>query len=397
VEILPDKSFLENPLHFKTTSTGITVGEDVKDYPHIPADWYRNTTEQSHVDKANWNHVKIRTKTGEMRQMRMRVQLLEEEVKAYKEMIEEFNDVFDWSYKNLKGIFPDVVEHRIPLIPGARPIRQKERRMNPQLQLLVKAELERLLEAGFIRPVEITDWVSPMVLVRKKNGKLRVCVDYRKLIACTQKDHFSLPFISLLLEEVGGHSCYTFMDGYAGYNQISIALGDLHKTAFTTPWGTFIWLVMHFGLCNAPATFQRLVIFIFSDLLYKSMTVFVDDFSTQSNTESHLECVREALKRCRMTRLALNPEKTYLAVRRGVLLGYVVSEKGREPDPEKIAVIYELEPPTNAKGIAKLLRHIGWYRELIPSYSKIALPITHLLKKTLNSNGRKNAKTRLVS
>ena len=88
VEILPDKSFAENPLHFKTTSTGIIVGEDVKDYPNVPADWYRNTTKQSHVDKEDWNHVEIKTKTGEMRQMRMGVQLLEEEVKAYKKMID---------------------------------------------------------------------------------------------------------------------------------------------------------------------------------------------------------------------------------------------------------------------------------------------------------------------
>ena len=123
--------------------------------------------------------------------------------------------------------------------------------------------------------------------------------------------------------------------------------------------------------------------FIFSDLLYKSMTVFVDDFSIQSDKESHLECVREALKRCRMARLALNPENTYLAVKNGVLLGYVVSERGREPDPEKIAVIDELESPTNAKGIAKFLGHVGWYKELIPSYFKISLPITHMLKKDI--------------
>lgn len=132
------------------------------------------------------------------------------------------------------------------------------------------------------------------------------------------------------------------MGGYAGYNQILIALFDLHKTASTIPLGTFIWLVMPFGLCNAPATFQRLVIYIFLDLLYKSMMVFVDDFSTQSNIVSHLECVRETLARCRKCRLALNPKKTYLVVQRGVLLGYVVSEKGREPDPEKITVINNL-------------------------------------------------------
>ena len=96
---------------------------------------------------------------------------------------------------------------------------------------------------------------------------------------------------------------------------------------------------MSFRFCNAPATFQKLVIFIISDLLCKSMTVYVDDFSTQSDEGSHLECVRKTLKRCKTTRLVVNPEKTYLAVRRGVLLGYVVNERGREPDPEKIVVI----------------------------------------------------------
>ena len=225
------------------------------------------------------------------------------------------------------------------------------------------------------------DWVSPMVIVKKKNGKLRVCVDYRKLNACTQKDQFPLPLITLLLKEVGGHARYMFMDGYVGCNQIAIALCDVHKTAFTTPWGTFVWVVMPFGLCNAPTTFQRLVMYILTDLLFKSMTVYMDNFSTQSTSEDHVESVRLVLVRCRKMRLALNPDKTFLGVQRGVLLGYVVSEKGREPHPDKIAMIDGLSTPTNAKGIAKLLGHVGWYRELIPDFAKIVVPITQLLKK----------------
>ena len=342
VEIIPDTLQLENPLHFKTTFTGITVGEDVKDYPHVLADWYRNINEQTHIAQADWKQVKVKTKTGEVKQMRMGAQLSNENVESYKQLIGEFSDVFAWSYHDLKGIPPEMVEHKIPLIPGARSICQKERRMNLRLQLLVKAELERLLKAGFIRPVEITDWMSPMILVRKKNGKLRICVDYRKLNASTQKDHFHLPFISLLLEEVGGHACYTFIDGYAGYNQISTTPGDLYKTVFITPWGTFIWLVMPFGLCTALATFQRLVMFIFSDLLYKLITVFVDDFSTKSDEGSHLECVRKSLTRCRTAKLSLNLEKTYMTVWRGVLLGYVVNEKGKPSDPDKIVYVYYL-------------------------------------------------------
>ena len=120
-----------------------------------------------------------------------------------------------------------------------------------------------------------------------------------------------------------------------------------------------MWVVMPFRLCNAPATFQQLVMYIFTDLLFKSMTVFVDDFSSQSNVNDHLHCVRETLVRCRKMRLALNPDKTFLGINRGVLLGYVVSEKEREPDPEKIVAISELATPTNSKGISKFARTCG--------------------------------------
>ena len=181
------------------------------------------------------------TKNGIVRQMKMGSKLEKKEVKEYSELVDKFSDTFVWSYDELMGIPKEIMEHRIHLIPSARPIRQNERRMKPQLQLLVRTELERLLKAGFIKPVEITDWVTPMVLVKKKNEKLRVCVDYPKLNAYTQKYHFPLSFITPLLEEVGG--------------QISIAFQDIHKKALKTPWGTFVWFVMPSGLCNILATF----------------------------------------------------------------------------------------------------------------------------------------------
>ena len=129
----------------------------------------------------------------------------------------------------------------------------------------------------------------------------RVYVDYRTLNACTQNDHFLLLFITLILEKIEGHARDTFMDGYAGYNKIPIAIQNIHKTAFTTHWVTFVWVVMPLNLYDAPVIFQRLVMYIFTNLLYKFMTVFINDFSTQSNASQHIGYVREfwlGVERC---------------------------------------------------------------------------------------------------
>ena len=240
--LMSEEDILPPPLHFRKTSSNLEVGSDLPTYPPVPSDWYHGPTNPVTVPINDCQEVDVSLEGEEPRFIKMGAQLSMEEVERYKGLVLEFRDIFAWSYKDLKGIPPEIVQHTIPLIPGALPIRQKERRMNPRLQLVVKAELEKLLEAGFIKPVEITDWVSPMVLVKKKNGKLRVCIDYRRLNKATQKDHFPLPFVNQILDEVAGHELYTFLDGYSGYNQVSIHPNDYHKTAFTTPWApSFMW------------------------------------------------------------------------------------------------------------------------------------------------------------
>ena len=257
---------LPPPLHFRRTADGIQVGHDLPIYPPVPNDWYHGPTKTVDVQPSEWKEINLAPSNEEPRMIKLGSYLTDEEVEQYRQLLLEFIDVFAWSYTDLKGMPPEIVQHTIPLFPDTKPIRQLQRRMNPRMQLIVKAELERLLQAGFIKPVEITDWVSPMVLVKKKNGKIRVCIDYRVLNKRTQKDHFPLPFINTILNEVAGHELYTFMDGYSSYNQISIAPEDHHKTAFITPWGTFIYVVMPFGLCNALSAFQRAISFAFSDL-----------------------------------------------------------------------------------------------------------------------------------
>ena len=132
---------------------------------------------------------------------------------------------------------------------------------------MVKEELDKLLEVGFIYPVPHSEWVSPIVMVPKKNGKIRICQGFRKLNAATKKDYFPLPFTDSILDAVAGHECYSFLDGFSGYNQVKIAKEDQLKTTFTTDWGTFAYKVMPFGLCNAPATFQRVMTQAFQDQL----------------------------------------------------------------------------------------------------------------------------------
>jgi len=189
-------------------------------------------------------------------------------LEVYSQVLLDYEDVFATSHKDLQGIPTEIVEHRIDMIEGAVPIRQRQYRLNPQFSMLVKKELDKLLAANFIYPILSSEWVSPIVVAPKPPGpkgeyKIRLCQDYRKLNTATRKDHHHLPFSDMILDKVAGSERFSFLDGYAGYNQIHIKLEDQSKTTFTTDWGTFAFRRMPFGLCNAPATFQRAMMVIF--------------------------------------------------------------------------------------------------------------------------------------
>ena len=132
------------------------------------------------------------------------------------------------------------------------------------------------MDAGFIYPISDSQWVSPLVLVPKKDGRWHICIDYRELNKATLKDYFPLPFIDQVLDTLAGKKYFSFLDGFSGYNQIQIAPEDQDKTTFTCPWGTFSYKVLPFGLCNAPATFQRAVLAIFDNLEF--VEIYMDDF-----------------------------------------------------------------------------------------------------------------------
>ncbi|GJT14235.1 reverse transcriptase domain-containing protein [Tanacetum coccineum] len=268
------------------------------------------------------------------------------------------------------------------------------------MQEVVKKEIVKLFDIGIIYPIADSPWVSPIHYVPKKGGITvvtnendelvptrtvtgwRVCIDYRKLNEATAKDHFPFTFMDQMLERLIGNKYFCFLDGFSRYFQILIDPNDQEKTTFTCPFRTYAYRRMPFGLCNAPATFQRCMLAIFHDMIEESVEVFMDDFSVFGNSfDKCLNNLDKMLQRCKDAHLVLNWEKCHFMVKEGIVLGHKVSSAGLEVDKAKINVISKLPPPTNIKGVRSFLGHVSFYRRFIKDFLKITRPLTKLLEK----------------
>ena len=199
----------------------------------------------------------------------------------------------------------------------------------------------------------------------------RVCIDYRKLNIATKKDHFPLPFIDQMLDRLARHPHFCFLDGYSGYNQIAIAPEDQEKTTFTCPYGTFAFRRMPFRLCNAPATFQRCMMSMFSDLAEEVMEVFMDDFTVYgSNFEHCLQNLGTVLHKCQDKNLALNWEKCHFMVIEGIVLRHRIYAARLEVDQAKVSIIKTFLPPKTVKGIRGFLGHLVFIEDLLKTSQK---------------------------
>ena len=315
-------------------------------------------------------------------------------------LLKKNKQALGWKISDLKGINPSICTHHIYLEEESKTVRQPQRRLNSHLQEVVRVEVLKLLQAGIIYPISDSTWVSPTQVVPKKSGvttvknekgeelstrlttSWRVCIDYRRLNEVTRKDHFPLPFIDQLLERVSGHPYYCFLDGYSGYFQIEIAPEDQEKTTFTCPFGTYAYRRMPFGLCNAPATFQRCMLSMFSDMVERIMEVYMDDITVYGGVfKECLTNLEAILQRCIEKNLVLNWEKCDFMVNQGIVLGHIISRRGIEVDKAKIDIISKLPPPTNVKTIRQFLGHAGFYQRFIKDFSKIAKPLYKLLEK----------------
>ena len=326
--------------------------------------------------------------------------LTEAEEQKLLETMRKYKEDIAWSIKFLKGISPSICMHKILLNDNTKTSIEHQRRMNPVMKEVVRKEVLKWLNVGFIYSISDSSWVSLVHVVPKKGGftvirnekneliptrnvaRWRVCIDYRKLNTATRNDHFPLPFIDQMLDRLVGHPHFCFLDGYSGYNQIAIAPEDQEKTAFTCPFGTFAFRRVPFSLCNAPGTFQRCMMSIFSDLAKEVMEIFMDDFIVYgSNFEQCLHNLGTVLQRRKDKNLALNWEKCHFMVTEGIVLGHMISAAGLEVDQAKVSIIRNLMPPTTVKGIRSFLGHAGFYRRFIRDFSKIARPLCRLLEK----------------
>ncbi|KAK1558196.1 hypothetical protein QYE76_019029, partial [Lolium multiflorum] len=275
------------------------------------------------------------------------------------EILKKHRGAIGYTLDDLKGISPSICQHAINMEDDAKPVVEHQRRLIPKMKEVVRNEVLKLLEAGIIYPIADSRWVSPVHCVPKKGGMTvvpndndelipqrivvgyRMCIDFRKVNKVTKKDHYPLPFIDQMLERR-----------------------------------------MPFGLCNAPATFQRCMSAIFHGFCESIVEVFMDDFSVYGNSfDNCLRNLDKVLQRCEETNLVLNWEKCHFMVNEGIVLGHKISERGIEVDRAKVEAIEKMPYPRDVKGIRSVLGHAGFYRRFIKDFSKISKPLTNLLQK----------------
>ena len=284
-------------------------------------------------------------------------------------------DVFAWTDAQLG--FTDKIQHTIE-VTNCTPIRQPYRRIPPSVHHEVRAHIEDLLSRGIIRP-STSPYASPIVVVRKKNGELRLCVDYRKLNDVTRKDSFPLPRIDECLDALGGATIFSSLDLASGYYQISMAEDDKAKTAFISPFGLFEFNRLPFGLSNAPATCQRLMQSALHEHIFRLMLVYLDDILVYSDTfDKHLENLQIVFNRLREMGVRLNPNKCKIARPEVQFLGHRISAEGIATDPEKRRAVNDFPTPTTLKEVRSFVGLASYYRRFVKGFSQIAKPLHNL-------------------
>ena len=295
--------------------------------------------------------------------------------------VSDFSDVFP---KELPGLPPQrEIEFAIDVVPGATPASITPFKMAPLKLKELKLQLQELLEKGFVRP-SVSPWGAPVLFVKKKDGTLRLCIDYRQLNKLTVKNKYLLPRIDDLFDQLKGVSIFSKIDLRSGYHQLRIKDVDVHKTAFRTRYGHYEFLVMPFGLTNAPAAFMNLMNRVFRPHVDQFVVVFIDDILVYSkDRESHDTHLQVVLETLRKEQLYAKLSKCGFWMNEVSFLGHIVSKEGIRVDPKKIGVVVEWKPPRNVTEVRSFLGLAGYYRRFVKGFSMTAAPMTKLLQKNV--------------
>ena len=318
------------------------------------------------------------------------------------DLINEYEDVF---------VGPDGVLGRTTSCEGhridtgdTRPIRQRVRRVPPKRREIIETYLQDLLKQGCIQPSS-SDWATPVVIVNKKDGSPRFCIDYRKLNEVTKKDAYPLPRIDDALDLLAFKKYFCVFDLASGYFQLPMHEDDVHKTAFITHAGLFEWLVLPMGLCNSPATFQRCMNQVFRELIPDACLVYLDDIIVFGDSfESTMNNLEAVFERLRFANLKLKPKKCRVFQTSVEYLGHIVSSDGVRADPRKVQAVKDWPTPQTIRDVRSFHGLCSYYRRFMPDFATIAAPLISLTEKdarfvweTTHQNAFDKMKALLVS
>ncbi|RDX72162.1 hypothetical protein CR513_48397, partial [Mucuna pruriens] len=282
----------------------------------------------------------------------------------------------------MPDIDPGFMCHCLSVIQGAKLVIQKQRKQGEERRKAEREETNRLLTVGFIREVQYPTWLANVVMVKKSNGRWRMCMDYTDLNKACPKDPYPLPSIDKLVDGVSGYALLNFMDAYSGYNQIRMHPQDEEKTTFITEARAFCYKVMPFGLKNVGATYQRLMDKIFREIIGINIEVYVDDMVVKSTEAAgHCEALERVFSILRKHQLRLNPEKYSIGVHTGKFLGFMLTKRGIEANLDKCQAVINMRSPQNVRKVQQLMGRIMALSRFISRSAETARPIFGALKK----------------
>ena len=282
------------------------------------------------------------------------------------------------------GINPAVITHKLNVAPSFKPVKHKRRSFTSEKQKVINEEVGKLLQARAIREVDYPDWLANVVLVKKANGKWRLCIDFTNVNQACPKDNFPLPRIDLIVDATAGHELLRFMDAFSGYNHIRMDPNNQEKTSFVTGQGTYYYQVMPFGLKNVGATYQRLVNRMFQKHIGATMEAYIDDILVKSvKAEHHVDHLAESFKVLKDYKMNLNPTKYAFGVSERKFLGFIVNNRGIEVNPNKTRVMLDMRPPSNTKEVHHLTWRIAALSRFVSRSSDKCQPFFQILKKVV--------------